>query len=127
MTTTPKAPSGGAWLSDYPEAYAEWHPTRNEGLDPAAMRAGSNKRVWWRCAEGHEFVAIIFQRTSPRGDRSAPLAGRQRERVHDPYAPAETRRRTGETDRVSRLRGSHWPNSAPTWPPCGSDASNARN
>jgi Probable Zinc-ribbon domain/ROS/MUCR transcriptional regulator protein len=34
----------------YPHLLAEWHPTRNRGVDPYAIKPGSERRLWWRCA-----------------------------------------------------------------------------
>jgi hypothetical protein len=40
------------------ELLAEWHPDRNEGLDPFAVGTGSNLRIWWRCSKcGFEWQA----------------------------------------------------------------------
>lgn len=50
----------------YPEIAAEWHPTKNGELTPSMVTAGSRKRVWWRCAEGHEWRAIICSRTGKK-------------------------------------------------------------
>lgn len=43
----------------------QWHPTKNEGLRPEDIGAGSDRKVWWKCTEGpdHEWQATIFQRT----------------------------------------------------------------
>jgi DNA-directed RNA polymerase subunit RPC12/RpoP len=42
---------------------AEWHPGRNGGLLPTQVTAGSDKKVWWRCANcGHEWPAKIADR-----------------------------------------------------------------
>lgn len=38
----------GMVLTDFPELMAEYHPTRNVGLDPSQIRAGSNQMVWWQ-------------------------------------------------------------------------------
>lgn len=46
----------------YPEIAAEWHPTKN-GIKPTEVVAGSNRKVWWRCASGHEWEATINSRT----------------------------------------------------------------
>ena len=27
--------------------YAQWHPTKNEGLNPAKISVGSSRIVWW--------------------------------------------------------------------------------
>ena len=35
----------------------EWHVTKNNDLKPESVSYGSNKRVWWRCDKGHEWLA----------------------------------------------------------------------
>ncbi|MBQ8830712.1 MAG: zinc-ribbon domain-containing protein [Oscillospiraceae bacterium] len=45
-----------------PLVAAQWHPTMNEGLEPTMVTAGSRKRVWWRCSDGHEWKAVIYSR-----------------------------------------------------------------
>ena len=32
----------------HPNLAAEWHPTKNDGLKPDMVTAGSNKMVWWQ-------------------------------------------------------------------------------
>lgn len=41
----------------------QWHPTRNDGLSPETVLAGSHKRVWWKCHEGHEWKTTVSSRT----------------------------------------------------------------
>ena len=45
-----------------PELVSEWHPTKNGTLTPERVFPGSARRVWWRCAEGHEWQAAISSR-----------------------------------------------------------------
>ncbi len=45
-----------------PALAAEWDPDRNGDLTAAAVRPGSNTRVWWRCPAGHSWRAQINQR-----------------------------------------------------------------
>src|SRR5207245_6800439 len=49
-----------------PSLAAEWHPSRNEGLRPEQITAGSGKSVWWKCPKGadHEWLASPNSRTS---------------------------------------------------------------
>ena len=47
-----------------PDIAKQWHPTRNGDLTPETVTRGSRKKVWWRCEHGHEWEAIIFNRTS---------------------------------------------------------------
>ena len=58
-----------------PDLAAEWHPTKNGSLTPQNVNAGSHKRVWWRCKEGHEWRADIGSRA--KGGSDCPIcAGR---------------------------------------------------
>lgn len=58
----------------HPEIAAEWDYERNGELEPTDVVAGSSKRVWWRCPEGHEWQAIIYRRKA--GGGSCPVCGK---------------------------------------------------
>jgi hypothetical protein len=45
----------------------EWHPTRNADLNPRNVTPGSGKKVWWICADGHEWEATIYSRNRGSG------------------------------------------------------------
>jgi hypothetical protein len=47
----------------YPHLAKQWHPLKNGTLTPDQVTPGSDKRVWWRCKNGHEWQAIIGNRT----------------------------------------------------------------
>lgn len=47
----------------FPEIAAEWHQTKNGNLKPTDYSAGSTVKVWWKCDRGHEWQAIINNRT----------------------------------------------------------------
>ncbi len=71
-----------------PELMREWHPLFNQGIDPAKLRPSSRKRIWWRCPEGHEWEAHLFNRTAYRsgcpfcaGNLSKEKAAEWRERA----------------------------------------------
>lgn len=51
----------------YPEIAAEWNYEKNEDLKPEMFLPGSGKRVWWKCAYGHEWKTAIYHRTSGHG------------------------------------------------------------
>ncbi len=51
----------------YPKLAEEWHPTKNGELTPKQVTLGSNKKVWWLCAKGHEWQAVISQRSYGAG------------------------------------------------------------
>jgi hypothetical protein len=44
----------------------EWHLTKNSGLNLRNLPAGFNKKVWWICAEGHEWEATVKSRMNGR-------------------------------------------------------------
>lgn len=47
----------------FPEFVAEWHPTKNAGLDPQRLRPFSGAKAWWICPKGHEYQRVIAART----------------------------------------------------------------
>ena len=47
-----------------PELLAEWNWEKNATLRPEAVIAGTHRKVWWRCAEGHEWQAEIKSRVN---------------------------------------------------------------
>ena len=50
----------------HPELAVEWHPTLNEALKPNQVSRGSNKRIWWQCSKGHEWLATVGDRSGDR-------------------------------------------------------------
>jgi len=42
-------PGEGDLASSNPALMAQWHPTLNEGIDPALLPAGSGRMIWWKC------------------------------------------------------------------------------
>ena len=56
----------GRKVADYPLLKDEWHSERNMGFSPYELAAGSNKKVWWKCADGHEFYKSPNGRTNNR-------------------------------------------------------------
>ena len=50
----------------FPEVAAEWHATRNGNLTPDNISYGSNKSRWWQCEQGHEWRAVVSDRTLDR-------------------------------------------------------------
>jgi hypothetical protein len=60
----PELSDGKKYVSDIPELLAEWHPTKNGELLPEDISYGSGTKLWWICAEGHEWVASANTRTN---------------------------------------------------------------
>lgn len=52
---------------NYPQLVKEWDFRLNEGIKPEMYSHGSTKKVWWKCANGHNWHASIGKRTSGRG------------------------------------------------------------
>ncbi len=71
-----------------PEVAAEWHPTLNGDLHPEQVTAGSHKKVWWSCAVGHTWRAVVYSRTGEQRAGCPLCAGRGRAKF----------RHHGETD-----------------------------
>ncbi|MBS5281754.1 MAG: zinc-ribbon domain-containing protein, partial [Butyricicoccus pullicaecorum] len=42
----------------------EWDAKRNAPLTPKDLSYGSKKKVWWRCAHGHVWQAMVTIRTA---------------------------------------------------------------
>lgn len=44
----------------------EWHSSKNGVLTPYNVTFTSNKKAWWQCVKGHEWKAIVSNRTNGR-------------------------------------------------------------
>jgi very-short-patch-repair endonuclease len=64
----------------------DWHPTKNGGLTPDQIVAGSDKKVWWKCTNGsdHEWETAVGHRT--RDESGCPFCARQRVSVTNSLA-----------------------------------------
>ena len=67
----------------HPSLVAEWNVARNARLTACKVVAGSDRRVWWQCKNGHEWRATISSRAL--GGHGCPYC-------------TEKRRIPGETD-----------------------------
>ncbi|WP_341320433.1 zinc-ribbon domain-containing protein [Solibacillus sp. FSL H8-0523] len=50
----------------YPQLAKEWHPSKNDNLTPWDVTKGMSKKVWWQCAEGHEWEESLNQRSNKK-------------------------------------------------------------
>lgn len=48
----------------YPDIAREWDYEKNKNLKPDMFMPSSNFKVWWICPKGHEYEAIINNRTN---------------------------------------------------------------
>jgi len=53
--------------SEYPELAKQWHPSKNALLTAGDVTPHSGQRVWWMCANGHDWKAVISSRTRGHG------------------------------------------------------------
>lgn len=80
-----------------PKVAAQWHPTLNGQLTPRMVTAGSRRKVWWQCPEGHVWNGRLLQgwKTKVR------LSGlcRTDQRSADEGIPAHGGEQQGKTER----------------------------
>ena len=58
-----------------PKLAEQWHQPLNGKLRPEDVTLGSNKKVWWRCGEGHVWQAFIYARARRNGTGCPVCAG----------------------------------------------------
>ena len=63
----PAPPPERSLAEQSPEIARQWHPIKNAPLTPYDFTPGSQRRVWWRCDQGHEWLATIGKRSQGRG------------------------------------------------------------
>lgn len=51
----------------HPKLAAEWDYEKNGSLTPSDVMAGSEKKVWWKCSEGHSWQAVVYSRKNGAG------------------------------------------------------------
>ena len=54
------------YVSDDARLISEWHWEKNTDIAPSKLTLGSNKKVWWVCQNGHEWQAMINNRSKGR-------------------------------------------------------------
>ena len=45
-----------------PKLAKEWNYEKNGKLTPQDVTSGSNKKVWWKCPRGHDYVSSVINR-----------------------------------------------------------------
>ena len=50
-----------------PVLVKEWNFEKNSGISPSSVKSHSGKKVWWKCANGHEWQAKISNRNNGNG------------------------------------------------------------
>lgn len=68
-----------------PKIAAQWHPTLNGSLTPEQVTVGSHKKVWWQCADGHVWKAVVFSRAGKDKCGCPVCAGRVKDSMRNGY------------------------------------------
>ena len=57
------------YVSDNAQLMSEWNWVKNNELhfEPTKLTCGSGRKVWWKCASGHEWQADIHNRNAGNG------------------------------------------------------------
>ena len=57
------------YVNDTARLMAEWDWEKNNelGFNPQTLTESSNKKVWWVCNQGHEWLAVIGSRKKGHG------------------------------------------------------------
>jgi len=50
----------------FPDISKEWNHNKNGDLKPFHLTPFSKKKVWWKCSKGHEYDAVVGNRTGKR-------------------------------------------------------------
>ena len=58
-----------------PRIAAQWDEELNGPLTPQMVMPGSHKKVWWRCAEDHVWLAAVYSRTGNQRSGCPVCAG----------------------------------------------------
>jgi hypothetical protein len=97
---------------DRRELLMQWHPDKNGDLTPDAITSGSQRKVWWRCDQGHEWMGLPYDRAKRgsgcpycRGKRILP--GMDLESLYPHLAGQWHPKRNGELSPEDVLPGSH--------------------
>jgi len=69
-----------------PKIAAQWHPELNGSLTPQMVTAGSRKKIWWHCAEGHVWKAVVYSRAGVQKSGCPVCAGRIKDAAQFPKA-----------------------------------------
>lgn len=62
----------------FPDVAKEWHPTKNGDRTPHNTTSRNSYRAWWMGECGHEWDAIVANRTKPNGGTGCPYCNSKR-------------------------------------------------
>lgn len=59
-----KASVTNSLAARFPKVARQWHKTKNGGVRPSQVTAGSSKLYWWLCPAGHSYQQTACKRTT---------------------------------------------------------------
>jgi len=62
----------------YPELCKEWDYEKNAPITPETIGKASNKLVWWKCSNGHEWKASVGNRTNKNCSTNCPYCSNRK-------------------------------------------------
>lgn len=69
----------------YPDIADQWHQELNGELTPETVLAGSNRKAWWICPQGHVWEAVIASRTGRKKTGCPVCAGNISKKARQRY------------------------------------------
>lgn len=51
----------------HPELEKEWVAEKNDNVDTSTIMPNANKKFWWKCSEGHEYLCSAADRSRGKG------------------------------------------------------------
>lgn len=98
----------------FPELVSEWDDEKNAPLKPTDVLPGADRRVWWKCSQGHSWQALIYTRMGASGtkcpfcqghavDAASSLAGKA-PALAQYWHPSKNSRTPAEVSLCSNLR-----------------------
>ena len=56
------------YISEFPNLLDEWNWDKNNeiALSPNKLLLGSNKKAWWKCKNGHEYIEVISKKAKEK-------------------------------------------------------------
>lgn len=76
-----------------PKLAEEWYQPLNGELKPENVTLGSNKKVWWKCSDGHVWQAAVYSRTRKKAAGCPVCAGTVKQRKGSTAQPRQAQKK----------------------------------
>lgn len=60
----------------HPQFATQWHPVKNRDITPEKVTAGYQRKLWWKCENGHEWCASVASRI--KHDAGCPVCSNRK-------------------------------------------------